>query len=497
VRSDNTDKAVEYLDLANQKAAKLNAMEDARSYFDEAMKLLGTQPDTEGNQLRRISIVVNQVVVFNLLFQIPDYYDLWCQWWIGNYNQAIQTLVKAAELCETSGAFEYAGTAYNNLQWTHLCKGDFEQTFSLKKDALGTTEKQFNLRVYVYAFTAASWACTYLDRWDGAIENGKEALKKAEEFSDNSLISFSASAICLAYCLKGELDRAIEYGELAVQKAPTPADKLWAQGFLAMTWCRTGKLRQGIETLGKVIAAHKKGRFLFGEVGYTIMLGEGYFLAGECDKAIQPFKEGLERAELSGMEWFIGLAHLFLGQTALKTKPTNAVYHFEQSITSYQKIKADPPFMEFLHGIILLTKDNLRHGEKVVEDVSEVFLKNGSMWHYITTERILSTIYLQIVLGKGPKTLPFLAKNIAFLIKSAPRAPEKAEYHLQKVIETAKEIGAKSILGQAYLDLGLLHKAKDRTERAREYITESIQIFEQCEADVFLKEAKEALASLS
>jgi len=456
-----------------------------------------------------------------LLFQVPDYYDLLtryehmaiqvgdqgllgrffmamggCQWWIGIYDQAIETLTKGAELCEASGAFEFAGEAYTMLQWSHLCKGSFEQVFSLKKEALRTTEKQFNLRVYVYAFVTAAWACTFLERWDGALKNGEEALKKAEEYADNSLISFTAGVICQAYCFKGELNRAIEYGELATQKAPTPGDKLWAEGFLAMVWIRTGKLQQGIATLTKIVAAHKEGRFVFGEVGYTVMLGLGYFLAGEYDKAIQPLKEGLERAERSGMEWFMGLAHLFLGQVALNTHPTQAIYHFEKSSIGFQKAEVDPPFMEFLRGIILLTKGNLRQGGKVLEDVSAVFLKNGSMWNYITTEYLLSTIYLQIVLGEGAKTLPFLAKNIAFLIKSVPRAPEKAEYHLQKVIDTSKEIGAKPMLAQAYLDLGLLHKAKGRTERARECITESIQIFEHCEADVFLKQAKEALASL-
>jgi tetratricopeptide (TPR) repeat protein len=419
-----------------------------------------------------------------------------CEWWIGNYDQAIQTLGKGAELCETSGAFEYAGIAYTSLQWTHLCKGDFEQVFKFKDEALRTTEQQFNLRVYVWAFVAASWACISLNRWDGAVENGKEALKVAEEFSDNSLISFAACVMCQAYCFKGELDKALEYGELAVQKAPTPADKVWAQGFLAMAWIRAGKLHQGIETLGKVIAAHKKGRFRFGEVGYTIMLGFGYFLAGESDKAIQPLKEGLELAERSGMKWHLGLAHLFLGQVALKTNPTGAAYHFEQSKMSFEEVAADPPSIEFLRGIILLAKSNMRQGVKVLEDVSGVFLKNGSVWNYVTTEYMLSNIYLQIVLGEGPKALPLLAKNIAFLIKSFPRASEKAEYHLHKTISIAKEIGAKSILGQSYLNLGLLHKAKKRIDQARECISEAIKVFEQCEAEIFLKQAKEALVSL-
>ena len=152
--------------------------------------------------------------------------------------------------------------------------------------------------------------------------------------------------------------------------------------------------------------------------------------------------------------------------------------------------------MEFLRGNILITKGNLRQGGKVLEDVSEVFLKNGSIWFYMTTEYVLGNIYLQIVLGEGPKTLPFLAKNIAFLIKSFPRASEKTEYHLNKVIETAKEIGARSILAQAYHDLGLLHKAKARNEQARDCFSIAIQIFKECETEVYLKESREALKSL-
>jgi class 3 adenylate cyclase/tetratricopeptide (TPR) repeat protein len=520
VRSDNTEKAVEYLDLANQKAARLNAMEAAKSCFDQPMNLLDILPDTEPNRKRRISMLVNQWIVFTLLFQVPEYYDLLtryehmavevgdqgllgrffvamgaCQWWIGAYDQALETLGKTTELCEASGAFEYAGQAYVLSQWSHLCKGNFEQVFSLKKEALRTTEEQFNLRSYVYAFDTAAWACTSLNRWDGAIENGEKALKKAEEYADNSLISFSASVICQAYFFKGELDRAIEYGELAIQKAPTPGDRLWAEGFLAMAWIRTDKLQQGIATLTEIVAAHKKGRFVFGEVGYTLMLGLGYFLSGEYDKAIQTLKEGLALAERSDMKWFIGHAHLFLGQAAQRTNPTQAVYHFEQSIASLRKIQADSTFIDFLHGITLVTKGNLRKGINVLERVSEAFLKNGSVWYYIETEHILGTIYLHIISGQGPKTLPFLAKNIAFLLKSVPRAPEKAAYHLQRVIDTAQEVGAQPMLAQAYLDLGLLHKAKGRTDQARGCMNKSIQIFEQCNMDVFLKQAKEALAS--
>ena len=104
-------------------------------------------------------------------------------------------------------------------------RGDFERVLALKEDVLRTMEQRFNLRWYTYALSVASRAYSYLGRWDEAVEEGQKALSVAEEFSDNSLISWSAWNLSIAYTWKGDLARAVEYGELAVQKAPTPADK--------------------------------------------------------------------------------------------------------------------------------------------------------------------------------------------------------------------------------------------------------------------------------
>jgi tetratricopeptide (TPR) repeat protein len=110
---------------------------------------------------------------------------------------------------------------------------------------------------------------------------------------------------------------------------------------------------------------------------------------------------------------------------------------------------------------------------------------------------MLGKVYSQIAQGGGgKKNISFLLKNIGFLIKTVPFAARKAEEYLHKAIETSKEIGAKSVLGQAYLDLGKLHKAKGRLADARTCISQAVQSFEECEADVYLKQAREVLASL-
>ena len=63
-------------------------------------------------------------------------------------------------------------------------------------------------------------------------------------------------------------------------------------------------------------------------------------------------------------------------------------------------------------------------------------------------------------------------------------------------LQIAGEIGAKGILGQAHFDLGRLHKAKKRKNKARAYLTKAIEHFKLCEAETFLKQANEALESM-
>ena len=89
-----------------------------------------------------------------------------------------------------------------------------------------------------------------------------------------------------------------------------------------------------------------------------------------------------------------------------------------------------------------------------------------------------------------------LARNIGFMVKNVPAADKKAEGHFKRAIEITKEIGSINYMARAYFDLGRLHKAKKRTNQAIQCLSRAIDLFEQCEADVFLQQAKKELDSL-
>jgi tetratricopeptide (TPR) repeat protein len=405
-RSVNADKAMKYLDLANQKAAKLNAMEEAKTYFDEAMELLDAQPETKKNRQRRISLLVKQGFVFLLLFKSPEYYDLLtryqpmarelgnpellgafyarlghCEFSFGNYDQAIHTFGKAAELCQAAGNVEDAAYAYVFWGFSHFDRGDFERVLALKDDVLRTMEQQFNLRFHTFALSIAARAYACLGRWDEAVKEAQKALSVAEEFSDNSLISFVSWNLSIAYTWKGDLARAVEYGELSFQKAPTLGDKAWAQRSLGWALCRSGETERGIELLTTVLPIFRTGQFISGEINLTCYLGEGYWLAGEDIKARQTLEEGLELAERCGVRYYAGFAQRLLGEIALKTNPTQAVSLFEKSIAIFQEIKAENELALAYAGYGKLQKQQRQfaQAQEYLKKALEIFDRLGTL----------------------------------------------------------------------------------------------------------------------
>jgi hypothetical protein len=76
---------------------------------------------------------------------------------------------------------------------------------------------------YVYTLSITSRACSSLGRWADAAEIGKKALSVAEQNSDNSLITFASWNLSINYGWAVDIVRAIEYAELAIEKAQTHA----------------------------------------------------------------------------------------------------------------------------------------------------------------------------------------------------------------------------------------------------------------------------------
>ena len=409
-RSDNKLKAIEYLDLASQKAVELCAMEEAITYFNEAMKLLDELPDDALNQKRRIFLLVNQWAAFLLLFRQPEYYDLLTryepmavglgdpgilgafyaclgsiQWWFGFLSQSVPTLAEAARLCEEAGDAKRAGNVINSLQWCHFWMGDFDQVIALKEDALRLLDIAFNSRTYVMSMSATSMAYSQMGQWEEAKKDGQQGLKVAEEYSNNSLASFAAFALALANILENNPRQALDFAESAVQKAPTIGDRVFSQCGLSWALCRSGEALKAIELGTELISMFQAVRFVPGEIWETVIVAEGLLLAGEHEKATETIKKALELARRCEMKFFIGWACRLQGEIALKTNPAQAgeplaAPHFEQSIAMFREIKAENELALAYadYGRLYKQQGEIMQARKYLKQALEIFERLGT-----------------------------------------------------------------------------------------------------------------------
>ncbi len=406
VRSENREKAVEYLDLANQKATKAYALENAKAYYEEAMKLLDALPPTPEHCERRISLLANQWILMHLLLKIPEYYAClmkyepsaaalgitrlmgafysrlaWCRFLLGYVDQSIETSTRAAEYCVEAGDTENAAHTYMTLQLSLLLRGDYDRALANKDEVLSIMEERFDANTYSWTLSFAAWAYAHLGRWKDANQAGQAALEVAQEVADHSLVSYAAWALAYACTHRGDTEQAIEYATMAGRVAPTPFDQVAAQAVLGWAWCRSGHSEKGVELLEEVTQIGRLAGIVIAELGWLPLLAEGYFLRGLTKKAKQTTLEILEKSEGIGSRYVIGWSHRLLGEIALETNPEGAPSLFKQAVSVFREIRAENEVALAYSGMgrYHKRKGNMEQAREYLTKALEIFERLGTL----------------------------------------------------------------------------------------------------------------------
>ena len=138
----------------------------------------------------------------------------------------------------------------------------------------------------------------------------------------------------------------------------------------------------------------------------------------------------------------------------------------------------------------------MSQGLETLKNLEQIFISQERKGFLPMFNLIMGKIYLEIILKTKPIGFMTIIKNIGFVIQNVPTADKKAMEWYSKTIEISNKIGAIGIKAQAHLDLGILHKAKNRKAKAKEHLEKAIDIFEKIGAYAFLKQANRELNHL-
>jgi class 3 adenylate cyclase/tetratricopeptide (TPR) repeat protein len=442
----STLKAVNYSMKAGEKSLRRYAVEEAHQYYQEAYVLILNKTDkSREDELLLIDLVLEWSMVF--------YYRADCRSWEKLFNDH-------RVLAETANDKERLGMFY---AWLGLClffREKFADSYTYLHKAVKIGKELENQKIIGYACTWLSWTCSELGLFDEAIAQGQRGQVIAANLKSDQYLYFKAlSALAQTYIYKGNSRKALEIGQVLLEYGQK----------------------------------HSNLRSIF--MGYSY-IGYSHFISGDLKQAIEYSQKAVQVSvdplySTTG-KLLLGFSHAFCGNFQEIEDLTRQIHRFCQDAGC----RAWGAMAEILLGITCIANGQMSKGLEMVMAVRDSYQKNKRMGQLALPEYLLGKIYLQIVEGDNLPSFSGLARNIVFLVKNVPSADKKAEGHLKRAIEISKDIGMLNYMARAYFDLGLLHKVKKRNDQARECISNAIDLFEQCEADVFLQQAREALASL-
>ncbi len=370
-RTGNDGKAFEYLDLANRKAARANAMPEAKEYFEQAMALLDRMPDTPANRHHRVSLVANQFLVYFLLFQIAEYLELatryqpladdiddeglrgifykhvgHCQWLFGDIEASRLTLVAAAASCEAGGSAIGAGMTYCLLAWVHWTLGRYDDVVAWSDKALQALEQEFDPHYVMWARAVAGWSYMERGRWAEAFRECEDGVRAGTEHGDDSAACFAGFMLSIALTAQGNLREAEEWGEFALRKATTVADEAWSRSMLAWVWARSGRAAEAIDVLAEIVPVYDSIRFTPGQHFGRVYLGEAYARAGRLEEARDTLETVAAHTRRVNAPFYEGSARRLLGEVVAQIDPTpngwdRAAGEFETAIALLGRIGAE------------------------------------------------------------------------------------------------------------------------------------------------------------
>jgi class 3 adenylate cyclase/tetratricopeptide (TPR) repeat protein len=437
-------KAATYLMKSGQKSLSRYSPDEAHQYFQEAFDLLmSRQERTEEENNLLLEIILEWSLVYSRRARFIELCDF---------------LKDKEEFAVSIGNKAQLGMFYIRLGAALVFRMQLVEGIRYLRQALKIGEEIGDQKVIGYACAYLIWGCQAHGLIDEAIAFG-ERVRQMEIYTKDPELFRWTGALSMAYAMKGETRKSTKMAQAGVeygQKHSITGCIADSYGAITYNHFLSGDYPSTIEF------AKRSLQYEVEPFTYYCLIGSlaiGYTMNGQYEEAQIIFDEILKPMEESGHLWGATRGRLF-------------------------------------YSLLTVMKGNLSQGVRMLEDMMSQSKSNEAWMIYCQANYMLGKIYLQMIQGEGEKSFSLLARNIGFLIKTIPFLKQKAEDHLREAIRVAKEIGAKGVLGQAYLDMGELRKIKGSKDEARKYITDAIPLFEECENDFLLKQAKEALAAL-
>ena len=432
-RSNDLEKAYQYLKLSGDKAARSYSNWEAFRFYKEAINVLNRQPESEENKRRGIEVRLSMEGPMKVLAYPGD---------------SLQILQEGERLSKEFGDERSLATFYSSIGLCYTFKGD-------------------SLQGMKYA------------------ENCFEMAGKIEDIELMAPIAFD---LCSSYAIVGEYSKTVQVAPrvIALLEKTGRESEFFAVAFnfnlysALSTYCGhamgfLGNFEDGEALCEKGLRFASKMDNLYTMGFAEVMYGFLFTAKGDGGKAVEHLQNAIRYGEEGQIIPLLGMARGALGWGYYLQGDLEAAQKHAEKAIEIQR-NAGIPFLLSLHywllGAIHLDSGDLENAQSRVEEALKLAQSNSEKWM-----EGLSRTLLGRVLGKREKS----------------QYAEAEESTLQgiKILEEEK---LKPLHSQGYLFLGELYADTGPKEKALETLKKAEAACQEMGMDYWLRRTQEVLA---
>jgi predicted ATPase len=361
-RTENAAKAVEYLRLAGEHAARRSAYAEAVSQLSRGVELLATLPESRerSRQELLLQLALGQALTVTRGFGTPEVEraflrarDLSEQ--VGEPSQLFRTLEGLYEIHLTRAEHDEAGALAEELlrlargtrdpvqlSWAHalvaetsVWRGEFSRAREQSEESVGHYHpQQYRAHEYVYGSSdPAVWALVNLSLAlfalgypDQAIARNRKALALAQELSH----PFSqATALLYAsgiHLLRGESQAALEMAEAAIALSGDHGFLQFAgmaAFYRAAALAEEGQLHEGIAGMRAIVEAIRASGVELASPWFLAVMAEAHGRAGQAEEGLALIAEAREIVAKAGERMHEATVYREQGELLLTRSPSD------------------------------------------------------------------------------------------------------------------------------------------------------------------------------
>src|SRR5713101_1589474 len=354
----NTEKAIQYLQMAGQQAVQHSAYTEAISHLTVAIELLATLPDTpaRARQELALQIALGTPLVITKGYGVPEVAKVYTR--VRELYQQVENPSQFLSVFFALWRFYFVRGAYQTAhelaeQFTHQAQGIQDPAlllpaqlvpgltlFRLGEFASARTHLEQGIALYdpekhridragafVYGqdpglmcLSYAAWILWHLGYPDQALKRGQQALSLAHELAHPFSLAFALQFIASVHRFRREGRAVQERAEAVIALAREQGFPYWVAGgtfVLGLALVEQGQKEDGIAQIRQGIDAWKAmGIERMGQP--SILLAEAYGEVGQAEAGLSLLAQALAEVQESGEQWWKAELYRIKGQLTLQ-----------------------------------------------------------------------------------------------------------------------------------------------------------------------------------